>query len=411
VKKILFISYDGMTDPLGQSQVIPYLQGLSKNGCQIFLLSCEKKEAFEQHRSVVENMLKASHITWIHKSYTKTPPALSTWIDIQKLKKAAKKIHEKHSIDLVHTRPGVPALVGLWMKKNLGVKFLHDIREFYAASRVEGGMWKLKNPMYSKIYEYFIKKEKKEIEYADGIVTLTYAAEKIVRGLPEFRKETPLEVIPCSADLELFDPSKYDSAQKNELKRELGIDENDLVISYLGSVGGWYMVGEMMGFFKLLIEKRPNTKFLFISPHRHDTIVLAASKFGIPEQSVITTKASRTEVPKYLSLSDHSIFFIKPCYSKQSSSPTKHGEIMAMGIPLITNSGVGDVEEIVNRYESGIVLNEFTNDSYSVAIEQILSGKSYDAARIRNGAKEFYSLENANKKYSKIYSAIFTAKQ
>ena len=45
-KRILFISYDGMTDPLGQSQVIPYLQGLSKHGYEIFLLSCEKKQAF-----------------------------------------------------------------------------------------------------------------------------------------------------------------------------------------------------------------------------------------------------------------------------------------------------------------------------------------------------------------------------
>ncbi|MEI9956314.1 MAG: hypothetical protein WDM90_08440 [Ferruginibacter sp.] len=50
-------------------------------------------------------------------------------------------------------------------------------------------------------------------------------------------------------------------------------------------------------------------------------------------------------MPLLLSLSQFSVFFIKPCYSKQSSSPTKHGEIMAMGIPLITNSGVGDVEK------------------------------------------------------------------
>ncbi len=29
-KKVLFISYDGMTDQLGQSQVIPYLKALTK---------------------------------------------------------------------------------------------------------------------------------------------------------------------------------------------------------------------------------------------------------------------------------------------------------------------------------------------------------------------------------------------
>ena len=40
-----------MTDPLGQSQVIPYLQGLSKKGYQFYLLSCEKPEAFEKNKT------------------------------------------------------------------------------------------------------------------------------------------------------------------------------------------------------------------------------------------------------------------------------------------------------------------------------------------------------------------------
>ena len=29
-KQILYISYDGITDPLGQSQILPYIIGLTK---------------------------------------------------------------------------------------------------------------------------------------------------------------------------------------------------------------------------------------------------------------------------------------------------------------------------------------------------------------------------------------------
>ena len=141
-KNVLFISYDGMTDPLGQSQVIPYLQGLSKNGYKIFLLSCEKREVFEQRKDVVQSILNQASITWVPLNYTKKPPVLSTLIDIVKLKSAAKKIHLQHQISMVHTRPGVPALVGLWLKEKYGIKFLNDIREFYADSRVDGGIWK-----------------------------------------------------------------------------------------------------------------------------------------------------------------------------------------------------------------------------------------------------------------------------
>ncbi|MEI9956311.1 MAG: hypothetical protein WDM90_08425 [Ferruginibacter sp.] len=122
-KKILFISYDGMTDPLGQSQVIPYLQGLSKHGYKIFLLSCEKEQVFLQQKATIENLLIPFNITWVSIKYTKNPPVLSTLLDIFKLRKEAKKIHKEHQLDMVHTRPGVRALVGLWMKQNLALNF------------------------------------------------------------------------------------------------------------------------------------------------------------------------------------------------------------------------------------------------------------------------------------------------
>jgi hypothetical protein len=80
-KKILFISYDGMTDPLGQSQVIPYLQGLSKAGYQIFLLSCEKKQVYEQNKAAIQQLLDESKIKWIPLNYTKPHPLfLRFWI-------------------------------------------------------------------------------------------------------------------------------------------------------------------------------------------------------------------------------------------------------------------------------------------------------------------------------------------
>ena len=142
-KHILFISYDGMTDPLGQSQVIPYLTKLCKYGYRFTILSCEKPERFSQNKNDIYNLLAPFPITWVSIPYHKKPPVLSTLWDIFLLKKTAKKIHQQQPVDMVHTRPGIPALVGLWMKKKWGIPFLHDIREFYADSRVDGGMWNI----------------------------------------------------------------------------------------------------------------------------------------------------------------------------------------------------------------------------------------------------------------------------
>jgi glycosyltransferase involved in cell wall biosynthesis len=405
-KKILFISYDGMTDPLGQSQVIPYLQGLSKAGYSIFLLSCEKEQVYKQNKNNIQQLLDKSDIKWIPLNYTKNPPVLSTLIDIIKLRMAAKKIHRDNKLDMVHTRPGVPALVGLWMKKTMGIKFLNDIREFYADSRVEGGMWNKKIFIYKTIYNFFKKKEAEAVAKSDGIVCLTYAAEKIIKEWKEYKPTIPLAVIPCSADMELFNPVGIDEQQKLDLKKRLGIQQEDFIISYLGSIGGWYLTDEMMQFCKILSDKIPATKLLFISPHRHDEIKQAAQQHGIAADKIIIEKAGRQQVPLLLSLSNYSIFFIKPCYSKQSSSPTKHGEIMAMGIPLITNSGVGDVETIVNRYHSGIVINEFNKEEFTNVVLKLATAKNYNADEIRHGAAAFYSLDNAIEKYTAIYNSI-----
>jgi glycosyltransferase involved in cell wall biosynthesis len=405
MKKILFISYDGMTDPLGQSQVIPYLQGLSKKGFQFYLLSCEKPQAFEKNKESVNQMLDGYSIEWHPIPYTKKPPVFSTIKDVLSLRKKAKQIHLLHTIDMVHTRPGIPALIGLMMKKKFAVKFMHDIREFYADSRVEGEIWNIKNPLYKSIYNYFKQKEKQEIQLCDGIVCLTHAAEKIIQALPEFKKEIPLKVIPCSVDLSLFNPSSVNTEQQLKLKKELGIADDDFVLSYLGSIGGWYMTHEMMRFCKLFSDKKPNAKFLFISPHLHDVIIKEAIKHDISPDKIILKHAKRNEVPALLAMSNYSLFFIKPCYSKLSSSPTKHGEIMAMGIPVITNSGVGDVKEIVERYQAGFVTDEFNDDALNKMIDKMANTTTNDTT-IRKAAEEIYSLQKAIDLYNEIYQSV-----
>lgn len=406
MKNILFISYDGMTDPLGQSQVIPYLIGLTRYGYQFTILSCEKQERFTLHKTEVEDLLKPYSIKWVSILYHKQPPVFSSIYDVYQLKKKAKQLHAKEKFDMVHTRPGIPALIGLWVKKKLGIKFLNDIREFYADSRFDGGMWNDKIFFYKKIYQFFKQKENEEIESSDGIVCLTHAAEKIIRQWPQYKKQIPLKVIPCSVDMNLFDPDKIDPAKKVKFKNELKINDDDFIISYLGSIGSWYLTDYMIHFFKIINDKIPSAKFLFISPNEHKAILHAAKKLGLPQNKLIIKKTKRNEVPTLLSFSKYSVFFIKSCYSKQSSSPTKHGEIMAMGIPVITNEGVGDVADIVATTHSGLLLKELNEKEFKVVADKIAQETTIDKSIIRNAAMEYYNLENAIKKYAEIYKEI-----
>lgn len=79
---------------------------------------------------------------------------------------------------------------------------------------------------------------------------------------------------------------------------------------------------------------------------------------------------------------------------------------MAMGIPVITNAGVGDVEEITTKYNAGIVLKDFTAMEFEKAVGLIVEGKKFDKEEILRGTYEYYALGNAIQKYLSVYKKI-----
>lgn len=402
--RVLYISYDGMTDALGQSQVIPYLIGLTKQGYSFTLLSCEKAQNFQQHQSKIKHILSSNNIDWHPITYTKQPPVFSTVYDVLRLMYHAKKICLAKQIAIVHCRSYIAALVGLKMKKQLGVHFIFDMRGLWADERVDGKLWNLKNPIFKAVYSFFKKKEIQFLQQADYTISLTHNAKNEIhtwRSIPN--NPVKMEVIPCCADLDLFNKDKIDTNQLNTLKSSLHINATDYVLLYLGSIGTWYMLEEMMEFFSVLKQQKPKAKFLFVTKDEKERILKTAEKYAVVND-IIIRPGNREEIPYLISLAHYSIFFILPSYSKKASSPTKQGEIMAMGIPIICNTQVGDTDKIVQDYHSGILVNQFNQTAYQTAINEM--EKSLDATAIIAGATDYFSLENGVKKYAAVYAHV-----
>jgi glycosyltransferase involved in cell wall biosynthesis len=405
LKKILYISYDGMTDPLGQSQVLPYLVGLTKKGCQFHLISFEKQERFEKFESTIQQICSDAGIVWHPLSYTKKPPLLSTIYDVQRMKKMAHTLHKTHQFDLIHCRSYISALVGMGMKKRYNTKFLFDMRGFWADERVEGGIWNLTNPLFKVVYTYFKAKEKRYFTESDAIVSLTHKGKEVI--VKEFGIDTSkISVIPCCADLNLFNSQNVKEAELSELRELLGIDESKKVLGYVGSIGTWYMLPEMLDFFKVLRTKDSSWTFLIVSGEHPANIYRMAQEKQIDVSALIIMSCLHKEVPKYISLFDLSVFFIRPSYSKQASSPTKQGELMAMGIPIVCNAGVGDTDLVIETYEAGAVLNETNPSAYDTFTYPI---QGFNQERTIIGAQEFYGLENGINTYFHIYTALIPA--
>ena len=405
--KVLYLSYDGLTDGLGRSQIIPYLQGIASDGHEITVISFEKNNKTEQDKEVIRVILGKSAIQWFPMDYTSNPPVFSTIYDVLSLRKKCRSLHAETAFDVVHCRSYITSLVGLHLKRKFGLKFIFDMRAFYADERVDGGLWPQTSFIFRTVFNYFKKKEKEFLSEADCTISLTYKGKEVIHSWNEVSNQpVPIEVIPCCADLDHFKRSNINEEKKQLLQQELGLNGTELVLTYLGSIGTWYMLNEMLDFFKTLHQKRPESRFLFITLDSPEMILSKAAEKGIPKELFIIRPAAREDVPTFLSLADIAFFFIKPLFSKTGSSPTKHGEMLGMGIPVICNGNVGDMSKIVPGSGTGLVVEEFNEAAYVEAIDQIDELLKTPPETCRKLANDFYSLKTGIERYRSVYDQL-----
>src|SRR5882724_194868 len=179
---VIYLTYDGLSDPLGQSQIMPYIEGLSKLNFQFTIISFEKANRLEKSKKEIEHWSNQYNIKWIPLQYHKQPPILSTIFDLWILWRTFKRIYKEEKFTIVHCRSYLTSLIGLKAKRKYDIKFIFDMRGFWADERVEGNLWNLNNPIYRRVYFYFKKKEREFLESADYVISLTHNAKKEIES-------------------------------------------------------------------------------------------------------------------------------------------------------------------------------------------------------------------------------------
>ena len=402
--KALFVSWDGITDPLGRSQVLPYLIGLSRLGSRISIISFEKPEAFARGRGDVERICTESGITWHPLRYHKRPPLLSTVWDMGRMMRLAQELHRADPFDLIHCRSHIPARTGLQLKRRFGVRFLFDTRGSWPDERVESGSWNLERPLYRAIYNYFKRLEAAYLREADHIMCQTNAGKQQLLTRSELRgEEGRISVVPCCVDFSHFELSR--DAVRSQSRATLGIAEDASVAAYLGSTGTWYMLEEMLDFFRVYSRERAKAHLLLVTADPEAPIREAARARGIEDERITIRPASRDQVPAFMAAADIGFFFIKPLPSKRASSPVKMGEMIGLGLPIIANGGVGDVEDVAAETGCGVIIQDFSDAEYERALKE-LAVMPFDPTEVRRKAFPIFDLERGIKKYGQIYRML-----
>jgi len=402
-RSVLYISYDGMTDPLGRSQVLPYLAGLSALGHRITILSCEKPDRWNSDGQEVERICREAGLRWEPIAYHKRPPVLSSAYDAALMARRAAVLHRQRQFEIVHCRSYIPVIVGLHLKKRYGLKLIFDMRGYWAEEKVESGNWPLRNPLFRAVFDYFKREEADALIRADAIVSLTRASRDELASRPEL-KDGPdkIAVIPTCVDFDHFGLATQ--AGRKKARQQLGIPQDTPVLGYVGSVGGEnYMLGEMLDFFRAYREKRPRARFLFVTQVDPQLIIAAALKKEIGEDSLLIRAVGRGEVPFFTSAADHGVAFKRATFSALACSPTKLGEMMALGIPVAANSGVGDVTEILAE-TGGVTIDRFDRQSLSAAADRLIGETT--SKIIRDRARALFDLRNGIRAYDRIYRSL-----
>ena len=403
----LYLCYFSLREPLVQTQVLPYLRQLIIDGIEISLITFEPKSRqrwTEQEFTEEQARLAREGIHWSYLRYHKWPSLPATLYDIWAGARRASRIIKSREVKIIHARSHVAATMGAVAKWMSGGSLIFDIRGFMPEEYVDAGVWSAG----SYLYRLTKAMERRLFSAADAFVVLTEQARNILfPGCSDVDPSgRPVAVIPCCVDMDRL--RAVEACSKEELRKEMNLTGRR-VITYVGALGGWYLTREMAEFLAVAHQQDKSTFSIILTQSEPEIIAAHLGRLGVAEENYSIRSVLPEEVPRYLKAADIALSLIKPCYSKLSSSPTKIAEYLASGLPIICNSGIGDVDKVIENDRVGVIIHEFNREAYLWALYEVenLRRNENIADRCRASADSRFDLEKVGGiRYRQLYRQL-----
>lgn len=389
----LYLTRNGLLEPLGQSQVLAYLRGLSRDH-QITLITYEKDADRTDNARMATMRAECNRlgIRWLPQRFRPGPKVIAPALSMLRMVWLVQHEVRSKRVRLIHARSYIPGTVALIVSRITGVPFIFDMRalwpeELITAERLRRG---------SLLHWAIVALERACLRQAGAVVSLTHAAvDYLNRVYPHEMVGQRVAVIPTCVDLNRFVPS-----EKRPAKR---------VIGCLGTVlSGWFRLDWLASFLSVAAANDPGAVFELTTrddPARVRATLDPNGKLG--DRLQIAPSAPQ-DVLMVLHGQIASVMFFTDGLSKLGSSPTRMAEILACGLPVVTNAGVGDVAQIVREYRVGILVEGPEPEAMAAACAE-LSALLEDpnlASRCRKAAEEVFSLKTGTAAYAHLYDQL-----
>jgi len=399
--RTLYLCYFGLREPLVQTQVLPYLRQLAGAGVDVSLLTFEPH--LRQNWTTQELNRERAHladegIRWFRRAYHKKPSALATAYDILSGAWSAVRLVRRHRIGVLHARSHVPMAMAMLAQRLAACRLVFDIRGLMAEEYADAGVWKDDSLRFRAVK----KLERAGIRRADQIVVLTRRMRDwlVEGGLAAAEK---IEVIPCCVDF-----TRYGDEGEPATDASVAPTSRFEVV-YAGSVTGLYLLDEMGHFFIELLKRRPDAFLRILTTSSSEDVAAVLRKIGLSSDKFWIGGVLPSEVPAYLRRARLGLSFRRATFSQIAASPTKIPEYLAAGLPLVSNTGIGDVDELLEKEKVGVIVRAFSPEEYGRAVEQALALTEDAEVRLRCAAvaRRRFSLNCIGRTgYGNVYQRI-----
>jgi glycosyltransferase involved in cell wall biosynthesis len=363
----LYLTRNGLLEPLGQSQVLAYLRGLSRD-YRITLVTYEKDE--DRADAVRMDAMRAEcerlGIRWLPQRFRPQPKVIAP------------------------ARSYSPAAVAMIVSRMTGVPFIFDMRALWPEELITAGRLR----RGSLLHRAIVAAERACLRRAGAVVSLTHAAVDHLNCVsPTDMAGQRVAVIPTCADLGRFVPADQRPAHR--------------VIGCLGTVlSGWFRLDWLASFLFVAAERDPHAAFELTTRDKPARVRAELDPDGRLGERLRIAPSAPEDVQRVLQGHTASVmFYAGGQVSELGRSPTRMAEILGCGLPVVANDGVGDVARIIRDYRVGVLAEGPDPHAMAAAWSELLALLEDPdlASRCRKAAEEIFSLEAGTASYARLY--------
>jgi hypothetical protein len=405
--RLLYLSFNGVLEPLGYSQVARVLMGLAARGLRYHLITFERRQDLADSTRVaaLRAELSAHGVSWTCREYARG--AGGAVANLARLTAIAGQLCRKERIALVHARGYQASSVALALKRLLRIPYVFDARGRWVDERLAGKRWFTRPSLVAAARAT----ERALYANAAGVVTLTrlHATDIINHVFGAYRGQ-PLQVVTTCADYADFQLDRRLAEPPRETDPRLAKLADKRLFALIGSNNVSYRQTEAIALARSVLQLRQDYHLVVLTTQTAEFERLLTLA-DVPPDRFSVASVQHRDMPQWLARIEWAIQLLSEDVAKRGSMPTKLAEFFAAGVRPVHFGCNSEVTHWVERAGSGYVLPSLDPLELQKAAELVASARP-DAALLRTArdrTAEHFDLAGGLQKYDVFLQRLLGA--